>query len=943
MTPRATYRLQFRKDFGFARAAEIAPYLAQLGVSHVYASPWLKARPGSTHGYDIVDHHTLNPDLGSEEDFQRMIEAFAKNGLRQILDFVPNHMGVGGSDNPLWLDVLEWGPDSAYAHWFDIDWHHDRTRHQDKLLVPFLGNQYGTELYTGRLRLNFDEHEGSFAVWAYNTHKLPICPHHYSRILGEEHPELERFGDAFANLPEWRPQVGLRAGELKQELAQSVRDHDDVRAAVRAALNRFNGMEANEESWRDLDSLIRDQFWRAADFRAAADDINYRRFFNINDLAGIRQEIPAVFEHSHQLVFRLLENTTLDGLRIDHVDGLLDPKGYLERLRAHRSPDAPQFYLVVEKILSSHESLREDWPVDGTTGYEFLNLVLGLLIDSAGEQVFTRTYLDFTGERQPFGEVVHESKLRIMRNEMASELNVLAREAARVAQQNPKTADFTRNLLRRAIREIIACFPVYRTYVDFRDTPTDEDRRDLAWALKTARAREKDLDPDAFDFLASLLSGDLVAQPHSGFSRHGVLRLAMKLQQYSGPVMAKGLEDTAFYRYNRFVALNEVGGHPDQFGVQLSQFHRANAKRAKRWPHSMLTTSTHDTKRGEDTRARLAVLSEMGEDWAKQVQAWSRILRARLGDVEGTAPPDRNDEYLFYQLLLGTWPVELTGVGSELDAVGLAKYTDRIKGAMIKSMREAKVRSTWASPDTTYESAVLTFVESALSPEASSAFLSAFLPFQERVARLGVHNSLVQTVLKLTCPGVPDIYQGAELWDLSLVDPDNRRPVDFASRRRLLEEIKKRDVGEMLQNWKDGAIKLHAITRILALRAQESDLFAHGDYEPVAVTGEHADRVCAFTRRSGEKAVVVVAARFPVRCESQSGWSDTSLSVAPELGTLRDALTTNAVAVSEAPLSMDAVLTRLPVAVLVSSSLGGQTASDFPPRSAQTPPDSPSA
>jgi (1->4)-alpha-D-glucan 1-alpha-D-glucosylmutase len=879
MTPRATYRLQFHKDFGFDQAGQIAPYLARLGVSHVYASSWLKARPGSSHGYDIVDHHSLNPELGDQAAFDRMVAALNASGLGQILDFVPNHMGVGGSDNPLWLDVLEWGRDSAYAGWFDIDWQPDPFYLQDKLLVPFLGDQYGLELYAGKLTLKFDEQDGSFAVWAYDTHKLPICPLYYNRVLGDAHPELERLGDAFASLPEWRPQVARRAHELKAELARSAQEREDVREAVAAAVQRLNGMPGEENSWRELHGLIREQHWRAAHFRVAADDINYRRFFNINDLAGLREELPEVFDYAHELVSRLLVNGTLDGLRIDHVDGLLNPKEYFVRLRG--LTEKP-FYLVVEKILAHHETLREDWPVDGTTGYEFTNLVLGLLIDPAGEEGFTRLYTDFTGERKTFAEVVRECKLRIMRNEMASELNVLAREAARVAHQQPKTADFTHNVLRRAIREVVACFPVYRTYVDGEGAPTNEDRRDLNWAMKQARSNEADVDPSVFDFVCELLSGDLVAEPRSGFSRHAVLRCAMKLQQYSGPVMAKGLEDTAFYRYNRFVALNEVGGQPDQFGITISNFHKANAQRARRWPNSMLTTSTHDTKRGEDTRARLAVLSEMPDEWRKQTNIWSRLLRARRGDIEATAPPDRNDEYLFYQLLVGTWPVELLG-SEPLDPAALQQYTERLKGAVTKSIREAKVHSTWASPNTVYEDAVMAFVDSALDPEASKTFLAAFLSFEERVSRLAVHNSLVQTTLKLTVPGVPDIYQGADLWDLSLVDPDNRRPVDYKGRVRLLKESAGTPLADLLARWQDGAVKMQLTTKILALRAADPELFARGEYEPLPATGPQADLICAFARRCGDRAAIVITSRFPARQEADADWSGTTISIPQQL------------------------------------------------------------
>jgi (1->4)-alpha-D-glucan 1-alpha-D-glucosylmutase len=907
--------LQFHKDFGFRHAAGIAPYLARLGVSHVYASPWLKARPGSTHGYDIVDHHTLNPELGTPEDFQVMVTAFRTNGLGQILDFVPNHMGVGGSDNPLWLDVLEWGPDSAYAGWFDIDWRPERPYLRRKLLVPFLGDQYGVELHAGKFELRFDEEDGSFAVWVYGVHKLPICPVHYSRILGTQHPKLERLGDDFDHLPEWRPQIPRRARELKDELARSAAD-SAAYDAIAAALDCFNGTPGYPESWRALHDLIQAQFWRAADFRVAADDINYRRFFNINELAGIRMELPDVFEHTHALPLQLLSDGTLDGLRIDHVDGLLNPKEYFQRLRAHASNGDP-FYLVVEKILARHEGLREDWPVDGTTGYEFTNLVLGLLIDPASEESFTATYMQWTGDRKPFAEVVRDSKLRIMRYEMAGELDVLARAASRVARQNPRTEDFTTNVLRRAIREVIACFPVYRIYIDFEGPCTEDDRRDLNWAMKRARASETGIDSTVFDFLEGLLSGDLVAQGHSGFSRQAVLRCAMKAQQYSGPVMAKGLEDTAFYRYNRFIALNEVGGDPDQFGVSIAGFHKGNASRAKRWPRSMLTTTTHDTKHGEDVRARLAVLSEMPQDWAAQVDAWSRILRARRGDIEAAAPPDRNDEYRLYQLLVGTWPVELTDCCGHLDPGALASYIQRLKAAMIKSLREAKVQTTWAAPNQAYEDAVLLFIDGALDAQESGAFFSAFLPFQERIARLGVQNSLVQITLKLASPGVPDLYQGSELWDLSLVDPDNRRPVDYDRRVCLLDRHRP-PVRELLDNWHDGAVKLWLTRTILRLRSADPELFALGDYRPLTAAGPKSDCICAFERHHDARSLIVAAARFPARRAADPDWSDTRIAVPAHLDgcRLREALTGAEVAVEAGQIEAAAVFRDLPVAVL---------------------------
>ena len=873
--PRATYRLQFHAGYGFRDATELAPYLGRLGVSHVYASPYLKARPGSTHGYDITDHQALNPELGTEADFAAMVQAFKREGLGQILDFVPNHMGVGGSDNPLWLEVLEWGGDSQHAGWFDIDWDPDRRYLLNKLLVPFLGDQYGVELKAGNLLLKYDADEGSLAVWAYDTHKLPICPLHYDRVLGHADPGLDRLSDLFSDLPMWRPQVAERAGTLKAELAALLRGNDASRAALEEQVAALNA------DWRALDGLIQEQHWRVAYYGVAGDDINYRRFFNINDLAGLRMELPEVFRHAHARIVPMIEDGTLDGIRLDHVDGLLDPKRYFETLRA--ASERP-FYLVIEKILAAHEQLREDWPVEGTTGYDFTNLVLGAMIDPAAEERFTETYRGFTGLVTPFEQIVRDCKIRIMENEMASELNVLGRDAGRIARQNPMTADFTRNILQRAIKQIVAHFPVYRTYIDMDGTQEAADRRDLDWAIAQARRADRTIDPSAFDFLHGVLSGETVAEPRSGFNRIAVLRFAMKLQQYSGPVMAKGLEDTTFYRYNRMVALNEVGGEPDRFGIATSAFHKANGLRARNWPHSMLGTSTHDTKRGEDTRARLAVLSDLPDEWTRQVTTWSRLLRARRGDLDGTAAPDRNDEYLLYQLLVGTWPVELLE-GTDQDA--LDTYGKRLAGALEKSMREAKLHSGWSSPDAAYEEAMQSFARDALDT-SRGGFLASFLPFAQRVARLGAQNSLIQVVMKLTLPGVPDIYQGCELWDLSLMDPDNRRPVDYALRQDALSELSRALsdpdgraglMADLMEGWQDGRIKLAVTALLLDLRRRLPTLFADGGYEPLPVEGARAERAIAYGRKEGDDRVLVLVARYPGQRDADPGWDDTTVAL----------------------------------------------------------------
>ncbi|BAI74092.1 maltooligosyl trehalose synthase (plasmid) [Azospirillum sp. B510] len=913
--PRATYRVQLNGGFGFDRTAAIADYIARLGVSHLYASPYMKARPGSTHGYDIVNHNELNPEVGDQNGFRDLVEALKRNGLGQILDFVPNHMGVGGADNEWWLNLLEWGEESPYAGYFDVEWDSDYRYLQGKVLVPFLGDQYGAVLVSGGLELRFDTETGGFAVWAYGTHKLPVRPQDYGVILGTDHPDLERIADSFTHLADARPHQLRRASDLKAELAELAAARPDIADAITQRLAVFRGYQGEIESWGHLHALIGRQNWRVAYFKVAADDINYRRFFNINELAGLRMDEPELFDIAHRMVLGMVEDGTLDGIRIDHVDGLIDPKGYCRRLvQAASKP----FYLVVEKILARHERLREDWPIDGTTGYEFANLMGGLFVDPDAEGAFTRLYADFIGRRDDFDEVVRQCKIRIMDGEMASELNVLSRKAARIARSNPATADFTANILHQALKETIARFPVYRTYVDG-GVPSELDRRDIDWAISRARRAEQGPDGSVYDFLQRLLTTDLVAAPKSGYSHRQVTRFAMRFQQYSGPVMAKGLEDTAFYRYNRLVALNEVGGHPDHFGVSVAAFHRANQDRARNWPGNMLASTTHDTKRGEDTRARLYALSEMAEEWERQIQAWSRLLRARRGDVEGTAPPDRNDEYLFYQLLLGAWPAELTGASPDrIDQGAMTVFAERVVGAMTKSMREAKVHSTWAAPNEAYEGAVVSFVHDALDVTRRNAFLEAFLPFQAALARIGMVNGLSQTLLKLTSPGVPDIYQGCELWNLSLVDPDNRLPVDYDARRGLLEEVEgvvgRGAVSALLERWTDGAVKLAVTRQALAVRAEMPEVFRTGEYLPLEATGDHADHVVAYARRTDEGCVLVAVPRLSGRLGGAPDWGDTAIAL-PRGARWRDRLTGAEVEGGDAVMAAT-LFAGLPVALL---------------------------
>ena len=921
--PLATYRIQLNADLGFTAAAALAPYLQRLGISHVYTSPILKARPGSSHGYDIVAHDALNPELGDPAQFDAMVAAFSSAGLELLLDFVPNHMGVSGADNPLWLDVLEWGSESEYAGWFDIDWEPHRGYLHDKLLVPVLGDQYGIELDAGKLVLKFDEAAGELAVWAYDHHKLPICPLAYGDVLGDEHMALERLGDEFGALHQWKPQVGRRAAELKRQLAAAVRDEQGVREALAASLERINRPDG-EGVRRALDALIEKQHWRAAHFRVAGDDINYRRFFNINDLAGLRIELPDVFDHVHRLVLELAGSRVIGGLRIDHIDGLLDPGAYLTRLRsALARVGVPDCYVVVEKILARGETLP-DWPVSGTTGYELGAAVLQVLLDPAGEAPLTRLYRELTDEREPFADVVYAAKQKIMRNEMASEVNVLARDAARVARQNPRTADFTHGLLRTALRELVASFPVYRTYVDAAGRYTDRDLEYLSAAVAAARRRAPDLDASVFAFLERLLSGKLVEAPRSGFSRVAVLRCAMKFQQLSGPIMAKGLEDTAYYRYNRFIALNEVGSEPHHFGRGVDEFHALNRERVRRWPQSLSATATHDTKRGEDARARLAVLTELPDEWASEVREWRRLLRGE--SPEGA--PDANDEYYFYQSLLGAWPAELCDA-QQLDGGAVAAFAERLRDALRKAVREAKRRSTWAAPDERYEGALLGLVDAALGLASDNAFLARFVPFASRVARLGVHGSLVQLTLKMTAPGVPDVYQGCELWDFSLVDPDNRRRVDFVQRADLLAAVEQSladdpasAFSDWRRHWQDGRIKLAAARVLLELRRRDAAVFAEGEYAACEVAGPRAGELVAFVRRRERRVVLTAVQRLAVRAERNQDWRGTSIRLPREAAGAVDVFTHRA-ATGDA-LDAAELFATLPMAVLAAPTADGE-------------------
>ena len=961
--PRATIRLQFHKEFGFDRATALVPYFAKLGISHIYASPFLKAREGSTHGYDITDHNQLNPEIGDWAALDRLTAALEAHGMGLILDFVPNHMGVG-SGNPWWMDVLEWGEASPYAAFFDIDWHPLVQALDGKVLLPVLGDHYGGILDRGELVLAFEAEAGAFA-FRYYDHRFPLAVkaygpllRHAGRAAPEAASEFEALAAGFEALTVEKPESGpgsaqqqamLRreAEALKSRLAELARTQA-VADGIQAALAEVNGQGGDGRegeaglSHAALHRLLEAQNYRVAFWRVASDEINYRRFFDVNDLAGLRVEHPECFEMVHGLVFRLISEGRIQGLRLDHVDGLFDPIGYCHKLQDRiaylmlQSPAsaplpaegirlAQPFYLLIEKILVGDEHLGRDWPVAGTTGYEFMAAVGGLFVDPSNEAGMTEAYARFVGQHPDYDAIMVEAKRRVVMNDLVSELTGRATELYRLAQQSWASRDYTLTGLRRALVDVVSHFPVYRTYVTPERT-SDEDRRHIEHAIRRAKRRTELIDTSVFDFLGDALTGDLARLGRPGYDADTVFRVARKVQQFTGPVMAKAVEDTAYYRYNRLVSLNEVGGDPDRFGTPPDLFHRQNRERLERFPHGLVATATHDHKRGEDTRARLNVLSEMPEEWARRTEKWSRLnapLKRRLGDRPPKVPaPSAEDEYLLYQILVGTWPPDADDPTKPVP--GLA---DRVAAYMQKAVREGKRWSSWSAPDAEYEAALEAFVRALLDPGRSAAFLSDLVDLVALIRRPAAVNGLAQTLLKLTVPGVPDIYQGTEFWDFSLVDPDNRRPVDWAARTAALDQDTPLD--ELLAHWPDGRVKQRVVAAALGIRRERPALFAAGDYVPLQAEGAQADHVVAFLRRRGADLVLVAVPRLS--CTLLGGtegvvppravWSDTALRLddVPADLVLHDAFGAGALPVGEGGrIAVADLFARFPVAMLLS-------------------------
>ena len=939
--PTCTYRLQFNRWFTFAQAREIVPYLEELGVSDVYASPYFQASPDSLHGYDTTDHNKLNAAIGSRADYDAWIAELQAHSMGQVLDFVPNHVGVADSRNQWWMDVLENGPSSRYAAYFDIEWQPLKSDLRDKVLLPILTDQYGRVLERGELQVRFEE--GTFYL-LYGQRRLPIAPGTYRYVLQaaldnlaeykDEHfyAELQSILTALEYLPKRTETDAKRIAErirekeiIKRRLDRRCAEAPLAQQAIEKALTQINGKPGDPRSFDTLDELLNAQSYRLAFWRVAAEEINYRRFFDVNDLAAIRVELPKVFEAIHRLVLDLVSARAVTGLRIDHPDGLYLPGDYFEKLqqRCARAlgvalpKDGRAIYMIAEKILTGPETLRQEWHVHGTTGYDFANQVMQLLVDSSAEESITRTFHRFVGHSVPFGHLLYAKKLQVMKLALANDVDVLGNMLDRLSERSRWYRDFTLEALSRAVRETIACFPVYRTYLAPGEAVAEEDAAVIERAIAGAKRRNPAMDESIFNFLREVLLLRFPANLDAeGRAAH--MHFVLKFQQTTAPVTAKGLEDTVFYIYNRLTALNEVGGEPQQFGLSVDVFHERSLDRQRNWPETLLATSTHDTKRSEDVRARIVAISEIPELWRRSLQRWQVANRRWKQTINDLEAPDPNEEYLLYQTLLGTWPIAANG---EPESAPTPEYIQRIQTYMSKALHEAKINTSWIQPNAQWDAAMSDFVAKILEATPRNKFLPIFLPVVKEVARIGAINSLSQTLLKFTSPGVPDVYQGTEVWDYSLVDPDNRRPVDYDRRRDLLRELASVTPGELMQNWPDGRIKLFLTQRLLRFRREHADLFQRGEYLPVRVRGTFAECCISFARQLSDKWIVVMAPRissrigFPPLGEL---WKETAIELpeALSLAQAHDLFTCRPIHRQKRQLNVADALSVLPFAVM---------------------------
>lgn len=955
--PRATYRVQLNQSFTFADATALVPYLAALGVSHVYCSPYLRARPGSSHGYDIVDHGMLNPEIGSRDDFERFVAALDVHGMGHLCDVVPNHVGVMGADNAWWMDVLENGPASRCAEFFDIDWSPLDSDLAGRVLVPVLGDPYGAVLERGELKLAFEQQQGSFAV-TYFDHRFPIDPGAYPALLelAFESARADLAPDPAAAIADLVDRLralpartavdpvavaarGRNSIKFKQELAQLAARHAPLLDAITHVVREFNGVAGHPDTFEQLHKLLEAQAFRLAYWRVASDEINYRRFFDINDLAALRMENETVFDATHSFILELAAAGKIHGLRIDHPDGLYDPARYFERLqeRYRQSVQAlrpgceevPPVYVVLEKITASHEHMPERWPVAGTTGYRFANIVNGLFVDGASKARIDRVWRAFVGsEALDYDAIVIRCKHATMRGSLSAELTMLTRRALRIARSDRHTRDFTSDVLRRAIEEIVAHFPVYRTYIAHGGASA-QDRRYIDWAIKRARRASRAADPSVFEFVRTLMLASPPAGSSADVEAH-YREFAMRFQQFTAPVTAKSVEDTSFYRFNRLLSLNDVGGDPAEFGMTVRAFHGASLDRAATWPATMLATSTHDNKRSEDVRARIDIISEMPAAWRLTVRRWSRMNRSRKRQIDGEAAPSRNDEYLLYQTLIGTFPA------AAVDDDALARYRARIERYVVKAAREAKVHTSWLAVNSDYEDACVGFVAALLGSTTDNLFLSDLREQCETFAWFGMLNSLSMALVKFASPGVPDLYQGNELLDLRLVDPDNRSEVDYELRRKLLRELHElagastNEWGDALTSWfrtpGDSRAKLWLTYRLLNFRSAHSELMTAGEYVPIHAAGERAQHVVAFARRHRDSVAIAVAGRLFASLgpapgalpTGEASWGNTELDVRflPSNSSLHNVLTGETLTLRGGRIPLAECFARYPATLL---------------------------
>src|SRR5881396_2598583 len=939
--PTCTYRLQFNRWFTFSHAREIVPYLHALGVSDVYASPYFQASPDSLHGYDITDHNKLNAAIGSRTDYDAWIGRLHEHSMGQLLDFVPNHVGIADSRNQWWMDVLENGRSSRYAPYFDIDWEPRKFDLRNKVLLPILSDQYGRALERGEFQVRFEE--GTFYL-LYGERKLPIAPGTYRYVLeitlknlaGQKdedfYAELQSILTALEYLPKRTEADPKRITErirekeiIKRRLERLCAEAPQVQQALEKALAQINGKAGDARSFDTLDELLNAQSYRLAFWRVAAEEINYRRFFDVNELAAIRVELPKVFDAIHRLLLDLVGTGAVTGLRIDHPDGLYLPGDYFEKLQQRCAKalgialpkDGRAIYMVAEKILTGAETLRKDWLVHGTTGYDFANQVAQLLVDSSAETAMTKTFHRFIGHSLPFGHLLYAKKLQVMKLSLANDVDVLGNMVDRLSEQNRWYRDFTLESLSRAVRETIACFPVYRTYLAPGQPVSEEDREMIERAISGAKRRNPAMDESIFNFLRDVL---LFRFPPNldAKARAEHTNFVLKFQQATAPVMAKGLEDTVFYIYNRLTALNEVGGEPQQFGLSIEAFHERNIDRQHNWPASLLATSTHDTKRSEDVRARIVAISEIPELWRRSLQRWrvsNRRWKRTINDVEA---PDANEEYLLYQTLLGTWPIQ---AGGEPETTATPEYIERVQAYMAKALHEAKINTSWIQPNEEWDAAMRDFVAKILDPSPRNKFIPVFIPVAKETARLGAVNSLAQLLLKLTSPGVPDIYQGNEIWDYSLVDPDNRRPVDYNRHRETLESLATANAHDLVRDWADGRIKMFLTQRVSQFRRKHTELFQYGEYLPLTPSGTFAECCVSFAREREDQWIIVIAPRlsshvgFPPIGES---WKDTIVEL-PEtlpLAHAHDLFTCRPIPVQGRRVKLADAMSTLPFAVI---------------------------